>query len=54
VDRIERRESAGRASSVSLPLERASAGLVGGWINAKTKKLVDVRPTHWRAWQRKI
>jgi len=21
-----------------------------GWINAETKKSVDVRPTHWREW----
>jgi hypothetical protein len=21
-----------------------------GWINATTKQLVNVRPTHWRAW----
>jgi len=23
-----------------------------GWINAKTKVRLDVRPTHWREWQR--
>ena len=22
-----------------------------GWLNAETKKWVDVRPTHWRDWQ---
>jgi hypothetical protein len=21
-----------------------------GWINAKSIRLVDVRPTHWRPW----
>jgi hypothetical protein len=21
-----------------------------GWINAESKKAVDVRPTHWREW----
>jgi hypothetical protein len=21
------------------------------WINAETRRLVDVRPTHWREWQ---
>jgi len=21
-----------------------------GWINAETKKQVEVRPTHWREW----
>ena len=25
----------------------------GGWINAKTRKLIDVRPTHWREWTAK-
>lgn len=23
----------------------------GGWVNAKTKKWIDVRPTHWRYWR---
>jgi hypothetical protein len=27
--------------------------VVGGWVNAKTKKPVDVYPTHWRDWQLK-
>jgi hypothetical protein len=22
-----------------------------GWLNAKTAKWIDVRPTHWRDWQ---
>jgi hypothetical protein len=22
----------------------------GGWISATNKKLVEVRPTHWREW----
>jgi hypothetical protein len=22
----------------------------GGWLNAETRKSVDVRPTHWRDW----
>jgi hypothetical protein len=22
----------------------------GGWINAATKRWIDVRPTHWREW----
>jgi hypothetical protein len=21
-----------------------------GWVNAETKKAIDVRPTHWREW----
>ncbi len=25
--------------------------VLGGWINAETKKLVDVGPTHWREWR---
>jgi hypothetical protein len=25
----------------------------GGWINAKLKKWIDVRPTHWREWVEK-
>jgi hypothetical protein len=24
--------------------------IFGGWINAQTKKRIDVRPTHWREW----
>jgi hypothetical protein len=24
--------------------------VVGGWINAETKAVVDLRPNHWRAW----
>jgi hypothetical protein len=23
---------------------------VDGWVNAQTRKLVDVWPTHWREW----
>jgi hypothetical protein len=23
---------------------------LGGWINAKTKRRIEVRPTHWRIW----
>jgi len=25
--------------------------ILGSWINAETKKRLDVRPTHWREWQ---
>jgi hypothetical protein len=25
--------------------------LLRSWINAETKQLVDVRPTHWRDWE---
>jgi hypothetical protein len=23
----------------------------GGWIDAETKRRIDVQPTHWREWQ---
>jgi hypothetical protein len=26
----------------------------GGWINAKLRKWIDVRPTHWREWVEKL
>jgi hypothetical protein len=25
--------------------------ILGAWVNAETRKLIDVRPTHWREWQ---
>lgn len=24
--------------------------ILSSWINAETKKRIDVRPTHWREW----
>jgi hypothetical protein len=24
---------------------------IDGWVNAKSKKWVDVHPTHWREWK---
>ena len=24
--------------------------ILAGWINAESKKCIDVRPTHWREW----
>jgi hypothetical protein len=24
--------------------------ILGGWMNAKTRERLDIRPTHWRAW----
>jgi hypothetical protein len=24
--------------------------ILGGWVNAETKKRIDVQPTHWRDW----
>jgi len=26
--------------------------ILGGWINAETKRPVDIRPTHWREWEK--
>jgi hypothetical protein len=26
----------------------------GGWINAGLRKWIDVRPTHWREWVKKL
>ena len=25
----------------------------GGWLNAESKKWIDVQPTHWRQWVEK-
>jgi hypothetical protein len=25
--------------------------ILGGWVNAETKKPVTIYPTHWREWQ---
>jgi hypothetical protein len=25
--------------------------ILGGWVNAATKKRLDLRPTHWREWR---
>ena len=30
-----------------FPCRRTPAG----WVNVQTKRLIDVRPTHWREWQ---
>jgi len=27
--------------------------ILGSWINAETKKRIEVHPTHWRGWRRK-
>jgi hypothetical protein len=32
--------------ALAFPCRRVS----NGWINAKSMKAVDVRPTHWRSW----
>jgi hypothetical protein len=26
--------------------------ILGGWIDAETKKRMEVHPTHWREWQK--
>jgi len=32
--------------ALSFPARR----ILGGWIHAENGKRIDVRPTHWRAW----
>ncbi|MDL2409205.1 hypothetical protein PY650_26935 [Rhizobium calliandrae] len=32
--------------SLIFPCQRIPAG----WINAKTREILDVHPTHWRMW----
>ena len=27
--------------------------ILAGWISTETKKMIEVRPTHWRDWQDK-
>jgi hypothetical protein len=27
--------------------------IAGGWMNAESKKRIDVHPTHWREWVEK-
>jgi len=29
-----------------------SRRILGGWLNALTKTRIDVRPTHWREWNK--
>jgi hypothetical protein len=36
------------AHALAFPCRRA-----GGWINARTKHQIDVRPAHWREWDAK-
>ena len=35
------------AHALAFPSRRTH----GGWINAKTGRLIDLSPTHWRDWQ---
>ncbi|AMN38510.1 hypothetical protein RHPLAN_00450 [Rhodoplanes sp. Z2-YC6860] len=32
------------------PLVFACRRVPGGWIAAKSKRWLDIRPTHWREW----
>jgi hypothetical protein len=36
----------GYAHALVFPCRR----VLGGWVNSKTKKWVDIRPTHWKEW----
>ena len=33
-------------TTVAFPCRR----VVSGWIDTKTRELIDVDPTHWRGW----
>jgi hypothetical protein len=37
----------GEVHALAFPCRRSFSG----WLNVKTKKWVDVRPTHWRDWR---
>jgi hypothetical protein len=37
----------GSVRALAFPCRRT----FGGWLNAETRKQVDVRPTHWQNWQ---
>jgi hypothetical protein len=28
--------------------------ILGGWIDTETKKRIEVQPTHWRGWERRL
>jgi hypothetical protein len=34
------------------PLVFPCRRILDGWINAETKKRIEVRPTHWREWRK--
>jgi len=40
-------DTGGRPHALVFPCRR----ILDGWIDAETKKRIDVRPTHWREWQ---
>jgi len=33
--------------ALAFPVRR----ILGSWINAETKKWIEVHPTHWREWK---
>ena len=35
------------------PLVFPCRRITGGWMNSKTRERLDVRPTHWRHWDKK-
>jgi len=37
------------AHALAFPCRRSA----DGWLNAQTKRRIDVRPTHWREWKDK-
>ncbi len=39
-------DDSGHAHALVFPCRR----VLGGWVNAETRKLVDIRPTHWKEW----
>jgi hypothetical protein len=41
--------SSGEPHALIFPCRRADEG----WVNIRTKKRVEVRPTHWREWNSK-
>jgi len=40
-------DTAGQVHALVFPCRR----ILGRWMNSQTKQQMDVRPTHWRAWQ---
>jgi hypothetical protein len=40
-------DKAGRVHALVFPCRR----ILGSWIDAETKKRIDVLPTHWREWR---
>jgi hypothetical protein len=38
----------GKVRTFEFPCRRT----FDGWLNARTKKPVDFRPTHWREWEK--